>query len=91
MRAAAPAVRTAYDLVVRPFHSWLLRKTFDLVTTQIPSLDEAVLLMGQGLGEAERVGKVYEEIRMYLVEGWKVANTLDAIYDDLKLEDLRQV
>ena len=43
----------------------------------------------RGLGDAEREGKIYEEMRMFLQEGWPVANALDALYDELKLEDLR--
>ena len=87
----AEAVRDGYGKTVRPFHSWLLRKTFDLVSTQLPSLNDTLLIMGPGLGDAEREGKVWADIRMYVEEGRPVAAALDAIFVELKLEDLRQV
>jgi len=87
----ADAVRGAYNEVLRPFHSWLLRKTVDIVTTQVPHLDEAIAMLSPGLGDAERELKCFAEIRMYVAEGWPVINTLDAIFAELKLEDLRQV
>ena len=63
----------------------------DLVSTQVPNLDEAMVLLGPGLGDAEREGKVFADMRLYVTEGKPVAAALDAIYDELKLEDLRQV
>lgn len=30
----ADAVRNGYDKTVRPFHSWLMRKSFDLISSQ---------------------------------------------------------
>ena len=85
------AVRDGYGKTVRPFHSWLLRKTFDLVTTQLPSLNDTLLIFGPGLGDAEREGKVWADIKMYVDEGRPVAAALDAIFVELKLDDLRQV
>ena len=55
--AAGAAVKGAYDKVIRPYHSWLLRKTFDIVSTQIPTVEEAFAMMGPGLGDAERENK----------------------------------
>ena len=118
------AVRDGYNQTVRPFHSWLLRKTFDLVSsqvrthshhtvstlthipvsththlpslflslsTQVPNMEEGIMCLGPGLGDAEREGKVFADMRMYLEEGKPVAAALDKIFADLKLEDLRQV
>jgi hypothetical protein len=34
----AGCVQAAYDAVIRPFHSWLLRKTFDIVATDEGSI-----------------------------------------------------
>ena len=84
------AVRGAYNEVMRPFHGWLLRKTCDLVFNQVPTLDEAIAMLGPGLGEAEREAMVFNEIRMFLAEGREIAAALDAIFDDLQLEDLRR-
>ena len=49
------------------------------------------MCLGPGLGDAEREGKVFAVMRMYLEEGKPVAAALDKIFADLKLEDLRQV
>jgi len=89
--AVVDAIRDGYAKTVRPFHSWLLRKTFDLVSTQMPSLDEAMVMMGPGLGEADRVETFFADVRMYVNEGRPVAAALDALFAELKLEDLRQV
>jgi len=48
-------------------------------------------MLSPGLGDAERELKCFAEIRMYISEGWPVINTLDDIFTELKLEDLRQV
>ena len=87
----ADAVRDGYAKTLRPFHSWLLRKTFDLVSSQLPSFDDAMVMFGSGLGDAEREGKVCADIRLYVEEGRPVAAALDKIFAELKLEDLRQV
>ena len=87
----ADAVRDGYGKTLRPFHSWLLRKTFDLVSSQLPSFDDAMVMFGTGLGDAEREGKVCADIRLYVEEGRSVAAALDEIFRELKLEDLRQV
>ncbi len=47
--------------------------------------------MGPGLGDAEREGKVFADMRTYVQEGRPVAAALDAIFAELKLDDLRQV
>ena len=39
-------VCSAYDVCMRPFHAWILRKTFDLVATQIPSLPQMLACLG---------------------------------------------
>ncbi len=48
-------------------------------------------MMGPGLGDAEREGKVFADMREYVACGKPVAAALDAIFEELKLEDLRQV
>ena len=55
------------------------------------ALEQAVDLMGPGLGDAERERKVFDEMKLYLAEGKPVAAALDAIYRELELEDVRQV
>ena len=70
---------------------WLLRKTFDLVSSQVPGLNEAIMLMGAGLGEAEREEKVFAEIKLYVREGRPVVEQLDRLYAELRLNDLRKV
>ena len=84
-------VTRAYDRVMRPFHSWLLRKTFDIVSTQIPTLPDVVACLGPGLGEHDSESKVFTEIGLFLEEGRPVARALDALFTELQLEDLRQV
>lgn len=81
----------AYDQVMRPFHAWILRKTFDLVSTQIPTLPQMVACLGPGLGENDVEGKVFRELTLFLEEARPVAQALDELYAELKLEDLRQV
>ena len=61
----ADAVRDGYGKTLRPFHSWLLRKTFDLVSSQLPSFDDAMVMFGTGLGDAEREGSVDEPDREF--------------------------
>lgn len=87
----AAAVQGAYDAVIRPYHSWLLRKTFDIVSTQVPNVAEAISMLGPGLGDAEREGKVFEELRFYVAQGRPVIALLEQMYAELRLEDLRQV
>lgn len=89
--ATTKALQTAYDMTLRPFHSWLLRKTVDFITSQVPTLQEAVAVVGAGLGEAERESKVFQEMALYVQEGKPVLKILDEIYADTQLEDLRQV
>ena len=36
---------------------------------QVPSLHEAIALVGAGLGEAERESKVFHEMQLYVKEG----------------------
>lgn len=84
-------VRGAYDSVIRPYHSWLLRKTVDIVMTQLPSVEEAVGMFGPGLGDAERENKVFDEIQLYLLEGQPVVELLERIFADLGLEDFHTV
>ena len=85
------AARDGYAKSVRPFHSWLMRKTVDFVISQLPSLEEAVVMMAPGLGDAEREDKVFSDMRRYVDEGRPVAAALDALFADLNLEDVRQV
>jgi len=87
----AEAVRGAYDTVIRPYHSWLLRKTFDIVSTQVPNITEAIGMLGPGLGDAERERKVFDEIRFYISQGLPLVELLENMYAELRLEDLRQV
>jgi len=87
----AGCVQAAYDAVIRPFHSWLLRKTFDIVATQFPTMPEVIGMVGPGLGEAERERKVFEEMAIYLEHGRPVVALLEQLMGELKLEDLRLV
>jgi hypothetical protein len=87
----AGCVQAAYDAVIRPFHSWLLRKTFDIVATQFPTMPEVIGMVGPGLGEAERERKVFEEMALYLEHGRPVVALLEQLMGELKLEDLRLV
>lgn len=50
-----------------------------------------MVLMGPGLGDAERDGKVFADMQSYVEAGRPVAAALDAIFGELELEDLRQV
>lgn len=84
-------VKAAYDAVIRPFHSWLLRKTFDIVSSQFPTMPEVIGMVGPGLGDAEREGKVFDEMAFYLQHGQPVVELLERLMSELKLEDLRQV
>ena len=88
---AAGCVKGAYDAVIRPFHSWLLRKTFDIVSTQSPTMPEVIEMVGPGLGDAEREGKVFDEMEFYLSVGRPVVELLEDLMAELQLEDLRQV
>jgi len=87
----AGCLQAAYDMTIRPFHSWLLRKTFDIVSTQCPTLPEVIGMVGPGLGDAEREGKVFDEMEFYLQHGQPVVDLLEQLMGELKLEDVRQV
>ena len=50
-----------------------------------------LLTAGPGLGENDAEGKVFKELELFLEEGRPIARALDLLYDELKLEDLRQV
>ena len=71
--AVVDSVRDGYAKTIRPYHSWLLRKTFDLVSSQLPTSEEMVVLMGPGLGDAEREG------------GWTAAGWIESLglHDDV--------
>lgn len=54
-------------------------------------LARSSLPAGPGLGENDVEGKVFKELELFLAEGRPIARALDLLYDELKMEDLRQV
>ena len=92
--AAVPstdAAREAYSAVLRPYHSWLLRRTFDMIAPQIPSFDEVVQILGDGLGDADRELQIVHDMRAFVREGKPLLLALQRIFGRLQLEDLRRV
>jgi len=85
------AIKAAYDAVIRPFHSWLLRKTFDMCASQVPSFSDVVDLLGSGLGDADREVQILADMALFCREGSPVVAAIEALYSDLQLEDLRRV
>jgi len=87
----ADCIRNAYNAVIRPYHTWLLRKTFDLVASQVPSFPEVVNLLGAGLGEADRDEQILFDMGFYYREGMPLVGGIMKLFKELQLEDLRRV
>jgi len=87
----AEAIKRAYNAVIRPYNSWLLRKTFDLCASQAPGFSEVVQLLGSGLGEADRELQIVTDMQIFCREGFPVVDAVQGIIAELELEDLRRV
>ncbi|KAL3916678.1 MAG: hypothetical protein SGPRY_006716 [Prymnesium sp.] len=56
------AIKRAYSKVIRPYHSWLLRKTFNMCASQAPEYAHIVDLLGSGLGDADRETQILHDM-----------------------------
>ena len=77
--------------VLQPYHSWLLRQTFNLVTSQAPCYADFALSMGPGLGDAERDQVLAAEVLVYMRAAEPILRALRATFAKLELEDQRKV
>lgn len=87
----AEALRGAYQEVLQPYHSWLLRQTFNLVTSQAPCYADFAISMGPGLGDAERDQVLAAETLVYMRAVEPLVRALTATFAKLQLEDQRRV
>jgi len=88
---SADAIRHAYNMVIRPYHSWLLRKTFDMIASQVPDFQTCCNLLGAGLGEADRDEQILSDMGFFYREGQPICADITALFAELQLEDLRRV
>jgi len=84
-------LRAAYAEVLEPYHGWLVRKTFAIVSSQAPSYDQVLVMFGPGLGEAERESVVRRDIKRFVEAGYPIVRALERLYEELRLEDTRRV
>ena len=84
------AVRTMFRIGLEAHHGRLSDIEAGNLIHQL-GLEEAVALIGAGLGVAERETKVFQDVRLFVQEGRPIIEMLDELYADLELEDLRQV
>ena len=85
------AISTAYNNVIRPYHSWLLRKTFDMCASQVPCFSDVVDLLGSGLGDADREVQIMMDMGLFCKEGFPIVQIIERLFEQLMLQDLRKV
>ena len=77
--------------VLRPYHGWLLRKTFDLMGSRAPSREKVYRNLAPGVAEHERDALVTAEIRAFVTAAQPMVHILHDLFVRRQLEDLRKV
>ena len=85
------AMMAAYSEVLKPYHKWPMRATFDFVAKQAPSYAELIgCLSAPGAQVATREASVLAAMRAYVTEaGYPLIVLLEELFVDLRLEDVR--
>jgi len=86
------AMRLAYGEVLKPYHSWLLRTTFDFFAKQVPGYVELMAILappGTPSSPPEQQAAVLSGMRQYVEAGYPVICLLDDMFAKLKLVDVR--
>jgi len=83
--------RTAYACILEPFHGWMLKSTFNMVLSAVPSRDEFLARLAPGVEPmALRRSVCFADIRECVPLMEEVVATLQALFEELDLEDLRK-
>ncbi|KAL1522880.1 hypothetical protein AB1Y20_017845 [Prymnesium parvum] len=85
------AIKSAYNQVIRPYHSWLLRGTFDMMASQVPHFSDIVDVLGSGLGEVDREVRILHDMQHFCDEGFPIVKIIMHTFERFLLEDLRKV
>jgi len=59
-------LRQAYAESLEPYHSWILRQTFTVFLSAVPSYESLLRLLSPGLGDVEREAVVLNDVRIYI-------------------------
>eukprot|EP00962_Isochrysis_galbana_P040399 scaffold14623_cov134-Isochrysis_galbana.AAC.2 len=83
--------RTAYASILEPYHGWLLKNTFNMVLSAVPSRDEFIARLAPGVKpkhvrRAVCFGDIHECVP--LME--EVVAILQQLFEELDLEDKRK-
>jgi len=89
--SSAAALQRAYASVLEPYHGWLIRKTFSVVSSQAPGYEAMTRLLSPGVGDAERQSVVQSEMRAFIDAGRPVIKLLRELFAEMRLEDTRRV
>jgi hypothetical protein len=83
--------RTAYAAILEPYHGWLLKSTFNMVLSAVPSRDEFLNRLAPGVKPKQiRRTVCFSDIHECVPLMEEVVSTLQQLFEQLELEDKRK-
>lgn len=83
--------RAAYASILEPFHGWLLKQTFNMVLSAVPSRDEFIARLSPNIHSRSRRRSVFfADVNECIPLMEDVVTALQELFNELDLEDMRK-